>query len=67
MNILKGKLNKREMFRYFAGAETLSEIDKSLARLVDQGYLSYQKTHGIYDFRLYSKPIEELEFNNGKR
>ena len=33
INILRGSLNKREMFRYFGGAETLSEVDKSLTRL----------------------------------
>lgn len=68
MNILKGKLNKREMFRCFGGAETLSKVDNSLARLVDQGYLRYKKLRGgIYKFTLYPKPIEEIILNNEKR
>lgn len=65
MNILKGKLNKREMFRYFGGAETLSKIDKSLARLADQGYLKYRKIKGgIYKFTLYPEPVKELSLSN---
>ncbi|MBA7537550.1 hypothetical protein ES705_29819 [subsurface metagenome] len=65
MNILKGKLNKREMFRYFGGAETLSKIDKSLTRLADQGYLRYSKIKGgKYQFILYPEPIKEIELNN---
>ena len=68
INILKGNLNKREMFRYFGGVETLSEVDKSLARLVDQGYLKYRKNRGgIYKFTLYPEPVKELELNNEKR
>ena len=63
MNVLKGKLNKRDMFRNFGGAETLSKIDKSLARLADQGYLRYRKIKGgIYKFTLYPEPIKEIEF-----
>ena len=68
MYILSGKLKKREMFRYFGGAETLSGIDKSLARLADMGYLKYNKLKGgIYDFILYPEPVKELELTNGKR
>lgn len=62
MNILKGKLNKRDMAR-FAGVETLSKIDESLARLADLGYLRYRKIKGgIYKFTLYPEPVKELEF-----
>ncbi|MBA7496894.1 hypothetical protein ES702_07503 [subsurface metagenome] len=65
MNILSGKLGKRDMAR-FAGVETLSEVDKSLARLADQGYLRYSKIKGgIYKFTLYPEPIKEIELNNG--
>ncbi|MBA7496382.1 hypothetical protein ES702_06990 [subsurface metagenome] len=61
MNILSGKLSKKDMAR-FAGVETLSEVDKSLARLADQGYLKYRKIKGgIYKFTLYPEPINELE------
>ena len=68
MNILKRKLNKREMFRYFGGAETLSKIDESLTRLANQGYLRYRKIRGgKYMFTLYSEPVKELELNNEKR
>jgi len=60
MNILKGKLDKKQMAR-FAGVETLSEIDKSLARLADQGYLKYRKIKGgIYKFTLYPEPVKEI-------
>lgn len=66
MNILSGKLGKRDMAR-FAGVETLSEVDKSLARLADQGYLRYSKIKGgIYKFTLYPEPIKELELTNEK-
>lgn len=64
MNILKGKLSKREMAR-FAGVETLSKVDNSLARLTDQGYLKYKKIKGgMYQFILYPEPVKELELNN---
>ncbi len=67
MNILKGKLSKREMAR-FAGVVTLSAVDKSLARLADQGYLKYEKIKGgIYKFTLYPEPIKELQLSNEKR
>jgi len=67
MNVLKGKLNKRDMAR-FAGVETLSKVDESLARLADQGYLKYKKIKGgIYKFTLYPEPIREIELNNGAR
>jgi len=66
MNVLSGKLNKRKMAK-FAGVVTLSAVDKSLARLADQGYLRYSKIKGgIYKFTLFSDPIEkELTLNNG--
>ena len=64
MNILKGKLNRRDMAK-FAGVETLSEVDKSLARLANMGYLKYRKIKGgIYKFTLYPEPIKEIELNN---
>jgi len=67
MNILRGRLNKRDMAR-FAGVETLSEIDKSLARLADLGYLEYKKIKGgNYQFTLYSEPVKELTLSNGSR
>ncbi|MBA7560494.1 hypothetical protein ES695_03495 [Candidatus Atribacteria bacterium 1244-E10-H5-B2] len=64
MNILKGKLNKKDMAR-FAGVETLSAVDKSLARLADMGYLKYKKIRGgNYKFTLYPEPIKELKLTN---
>lgn len=64
MNILKGKLNKKQMAK-FAGVETLSEIDKSLARLADQGYLEYKKIKGgEYQFVLYPEPVKEIRLNS---
>ena len=64
MNILKGKLNKRDMAR-FAGVETLSAVDKSLARLADQGYIRYKKIKGgIYKFTLFPEPIKEIELSD---
>lgn len=67
MNILKGKLNKRDMAR-FAGVETLSKVDNSLARLADQGYLKYKKIKGgIYQFILYPEPIKEIILSNDSR
>ncbi|MBA7496507.1 hypothetical protein ES702_07116 [subsurface metagenome] len=65
MNVLRGKLNKKNMAR-FAGVETLSAVDKSLARLADQGYIRYKKIKGgIYKFTLYPEPVKEIELNNG--
>jgi len=61
INILKGKLNKKQMAR-FAGVKDIREVDKTLAHLADLGYLRYKKIHGFYDFRLYPEPIRELEF-----
>jgi len=69
INILKGKLNKKDMAR-FVGVETLSKVDNSLNRLSDMGYLEYKKIKGgIYRFTLYPEPVKvkELEFNNEKR
>ncbi|MBA7540720.1 hypothetical protein ES705_33022 [subsurface metagenome] len=64
MNVLRGKLNKKNMAK-FAGVETLSAVDKSLARLADMGYLRYKKIKGgIYKFTLYPEPIKEIELNN---
>lgn len=64
MNILRGRLNKRDMAR-FAGVETLSKIDESLVRLADQGYLEYRKIKGgIYQFTLYPEPVKELTLSN---
>ena len=67
MNILKGKLNKKDMAR-FAGVETLSKVDESLARLADMGYLRYRKVKGgIYRFILYPEPVKELQLGNETR
>ena len=61
MNILQGKLNKKQMAR-FAGVE-IKEVDKSLAHLADLGYLRWKKIKGQYQFTLYPEPatIRELE------
>jgi len=64
MNILKGKLNKKEMAR-FTGVES-RELDKSLADLADMGYIKYRKNKGEYHFILYPEPVRELELNNGR-
>lgn len=61
MNILEGRLSKREMSR-FAGVE-FSEVDKSLNRLVDMGFLRYKKINGKYKFTLYSEPVTIREFS----
>ena len=67
MNVLSGKLNKKNMAR-FAGVKKLSAVDKSLARLADMGYLKYEKTRGgMYKFILYPEPIKELTLSNGIR
>ena len=63
MNILKGKLNKREMSR-FVGVKS-RDVDKSLANLSNQGYLKYKKIKGgRYQFILYPEPVRELELGN---
>jgi len=66
MNILKGKLNKREMSR-FVGVKSC-DVDKSLANLSNQGYLKYKKIKGgRYQFVLYPEPVKELTLSNGPR
>jgi len=63
MNILKGKLNRKNMAR-LAGVKS-RELYKSLTRLADQGYLKYKKIKGgIYQFILYPEPVRELELRN---
>jgi Fic family protein len=65
MNILSGKLDKRQMAN-FTGVK-YRELDKSLARLADMGYLKYRKIKGKkYKFILYPEPVRELELNNGR-
>ena len=67
MNILKEKLNKKDMAR-FAGIATLTEVDQGLARLADQGYLKYEKIKGgIYQFILYPEPVRELDLKSESR
>jgi len=61
LNILKGKLNKKQMAR-FAGVE-FKEVDKSLDHLEELGYLKYKKIKGKYQFILYPEPVRELEIN----
>jgi Fic family protein len=62
MNILKGKLNKKQMTK-FAGVE-IQEVDKSLNRLKNLGFLRYKKIKGQYQFILYPEPVRELEITN---
>ena len=60
MNILKGKLNKKEMAR-FVGVES-REVDKSMARLASLGWLKYNKIKGgKYQFILYPEPVRIME------
>lgn len=63
MNILKGKLNKKEMAR-FTGVG-LREVDVSLSRLSDMGYIEYRKIKGGYKFTLYPSPVRKLYINDG--
>lgn len=64
MNILKGKLNKKEMSR-FVGVKS-RDVDKSLANLSDQGYIKYKKIKGgKYQFILYPEQVKELTLSNG--
>ncbi|MBA7543149.1 hypothetical protein ES705_35476 [subsurface metagenome] len=65
MNILKGKLNKKEMAR-FAGVK-IKDVDRSLANLANMGYLKFKKIKGgKYQFMLYPEPvrIRELELRS---
>jgi len=65
MNILKGRLNRKDMSR-FVGVES-KKIDKSLARLSDLGYIKYRKIKGgSYRFILYPEPVNEIKLNNGR-
>ena len=63
MNIMKGKLGKREMAK-FAGVKC-QDVDRSLANLASLGYLEYKKMKGgIYQFILYPEPVKEIVLNN---
>lgn len=63
MNILKGRLNQKEMSK-FMGVES-QKVDKSLACLAEQGYIKYRKIKGgKYKFTLYPKPVKELGLRN---
>ncbi|MBA7576084.1 hypothetical protein ES708_17921 [subsurface metagenome] len=60
MNILKGKLGKKEMAR-FTGVKP-RELDSSLARLANLGWLKYNKIKGgKYQFILYPEPVRIME------
>ena len=66
MNILKGKLGKREMAK-FAGVKC-RDVDKSLANLASLGYIEYKKIKGgEYTFILYPHPVRIRELNNDPR
>ena len=66
MNILKGKLNRKDMSR-FVGVKS-REVDKSLTRLSNLGYIKYRKIKGgNYRFILYPEPVNELELKNETR
>jgi len=63
INILKGKLNKKDMSKWVGVRPR--ELDKSLARLSDMGYIKYRKIKGAnYRFTLYPEPVRELTLNN---
>ncbi len=65
MNVLKGKLNRKDMSR-FVGVKS-REVDKSLDRLSDMGYIKYEKSKGgNYRFILYPEPVNEIKLNNGR-
>lgn len=62
MNILKGRLNKREM-KKFLGVE-LKEVDKSLEFYQKKGYASYEKIGSKYHFIMFCKPVKQIELND---
>ena len=65
MNILKGKLNRKEMSK-FIGVEA-RDLDRSLAHYADLGWLKYRKIKGgNYRFILYPEPVNEIKLNNGR-
>lgn len=64
MNILKGKLNKKQMTK-FAGVE-IQEVDKSLDHLADLGFLKCKKVGKNYHFILYPEACARngIKFTN---
>jgi len=65
LNILKGKLNKKEMAK-FTGVKP-RELDITLKRIANQGFIKYEKVKGgEYQFILYPEPVRELEIKNGR-
>ena len=59
MNVLRGRLGKRKMAK-FAGVKC-QDVDKSLARLANRGYISYEKIDDKYHFIMFPEPVNELE------
>jgi len=60
MNILKGRLNKKQISK-FLGVEPW-KVDESLANLSGMGYLDYRKIKGgKYQFILYPEKINEIQ------
>jgi len=67
MNVMRGKLNLKDMAG-FAGIATLTIIDSRLAEESEKGYLKTEKIRGgIYQFILYSEPVQELILSNDSR
>lgn len=65
MNILKGRLNRREMSR-FVGVKS-RDVDRGLANLANLGYIEYKKMKGgKFLFILYPEPVtvRGLELGN---
>ena len=63
MNIMKGKLNKKEMCRFLGlkSIESKKEIDKTLDLWSNRGYISYEKIGRKYSFILFGKPVTEAK------
>ncbi|MBA7560829.1 hypothetical protein ES695_14320 [Candidatus Atribacteria bacterium 1244-E10-H5-B2] len=64
MNVLKGRLNKKDMSR-FIGVKS-RKLDSSLARISNLGYITYEKIKGKYHFIVFGEPVKELKLGNGK-
>jgi Mn-dependent DtxR family transcriptional regulator len=57
---MRGRLTKKQLVGFLG--VSLQEVDSSLDKLSDQGYLKYEKVkNGKYSFTFYPAPVREIQ------